>query len=174
MKNVCLFIITCFFLSGCASDSDLVAKRYRPDSQSTIDNSNKRVLVLEPTVVSYKIEDLKKENYEASQHLINVVQNAAITALGRKGYKAIIFSNKDSSSLEAMSLKNEIEKKSNLYIQKKYITEGLVSTEEAMKLDDNFGESAVKLGRILTERSENLGSLLPSWIAHMGEAHEVI
>jgi HK97 family phage prohead protease len=26
----------------------------------------------------------------------------------------------------------------------------------------------------LTERSENLGSLLPSWIAHMGEAHEVI
>jgi chromosome segregation ATPase len=26
----------------------------------------------------------------------------------------------------------------------------------------------------LSERSENLGSLLPSWIAHMGEAHEVI
>jgi len=147
MKKKILFMLTCFFLAGCSSD--LVSKRYRPDFQNTIANSNKRVLILEPIVTSYKINDAKKENYEASRYLTNVVRDAAIAALGKKGYKAIIFSNKEFNDSETISLKNEIEKKSNIYIQKKYFTEGLVSSKEAIKLDDNFGESAIKLGSIL-------------------------
>jgi len=140
-------MLACLFLAGCSSTSDLVSKRYRPDFQNTIASGNKRILILEPIVISYKINDSKKENYEASQYLTNVVRDAAITALGRKGYKAIIFLNNDDAKI--ISLKHEIEKKSNIYIQKKYFTEGLVSSKEAIKLDDNFGDSAIKLGDIL-------------------------
>lgn len=143
MKRISFFII-CVLLTGCSSD--LVQKRYHPDFQTTIMNSNKSVLVIEPSVISYKLADEKKENYEASKYLTTVVKDATIVSLSKKGYMPII--GDANSSYDVTLLKNEIAKKINFYIQKTHINIGSVSANEAMKLDDNFGDTAVKLGQI--------------------------
>ena len=145
MKKIS-FLVLYVLLSGCSSD--LVAKRYRPDFQTTITNSNKSVLILEPSVVAYKLADAKKENHEATNHLRVAVREAAIVALGKKGYKAVIISGDDETSSMKAFLKNKIERKTDFYVQKNHLNIGLVSEQEAMKLDDNFGNEAIELGQI--------------------------
>jgi TPR repeat protein len=49
--------------------------------------------------------------------------------------------------------------------------QGYAEAQNSLGVAYSHGEGVTQ---DLTERSENLGSLLPSWIAHMGEAHEVI
>lgn len=108
-----------YILFSCSSD--LVAKRYRHDFQNTIYNSNKSVLVLEPSVVSYEIDNPQKENYETSKHLKIPVRDAAVLTLNNKGYNGMTIPDKDDVLPKVAMLKNEIERKVDFYIQKVYI-----------------------------------------------------